>query len=391
MVALWKRYKGSYFSYVLIFFFFYFCMAVFSSVLSVYLTGLGMTASQMSLVVSAAGLFSFFMVPLVGYLYDRVSKPRALSAAIVLGAGVLGLVFSRSRSVWVLFLLDGLIMSLINSQMPVCERMAGASRYRYGTLRVWGTFGYAAGAQGAGLAMEHVGPGFIFVLLFFGTLLSLLGFAGWENTPVSGQEVSQQQQQRPRVSEVVKNPSFLLFLLIACLFTGSCGVNNNYAPMLLTSLGVAPSAVGTVLLLSTLVEIPLILFSHKFMDRFSGKVLILWSFGVMLLQYLCYGLFPSPLVVVAAMVLLKAIASTMFVMINLKVVRNLIDPRLTTTGLAVINAATSAAGILLQNAGGLLVDASSIPTLYLALCGLAGVGLVLTLFLRVANRERVFS
>ena len=48
-----KQYKGSYISYVITFFFYFLAMALFSSVLSVYLTGIGKSATEMSFIVSA--------------------------------------------------------------------------------------------------------------------------------------------------------------------------------------------------------------------------------------------------------------------------------------------------------------------------------------------------
>lgn len=54
-----KRYKGSYLAYVMAFGWLYFAMAVFSSVISVYLTDLGKSASEMSFIVSASGIFPF--------------------------------------------------------------------------------------------------------------------------------------------------------------------------------------------------------------------------------------------------------------------------------------------------------------------------------------------
>ena len=393
MSSIIKRYKGSYFACVMAFVWLYFAMAVFSSVLSVYLTDIGKSASEMSFIVSASGIFSFFVVPLAGYFTDRTQNPKAISSILLLAAGLMGLVFALCRSVWALFLLDGLILSFLNSVMPISERMAGRSKFRYGTLRIWGTAGYAVGAQAAGFAMDYIAHSFIFVMLLIAGILSAIGFWGTENTPSTESDSPQDPvpQKRPPLLKVLANPSFLLFLLIACLFTGSSNVNMTYAPMLLNSLGVPTSTVGTVLFFSTLVEAPVILFSHKFMDRFSGKTLILASFTIIIVQFLFYGFSRSAGVVILAMVLLKAIASTLFVMINLKIVRNLLDPRYTTTGLSVINSATNLTAILLQNAGGILVDHSSIPTLYLALCCLTGLGLVLTLFLKVGNREKVFG
>ena len=70
MKSLWNRYRGSYFSYILTYFFYYFSMAVFSSVLAVYLAGQGKSAQELSFIMSAAGLFSILLLPVTGWLLD---------------------------------------------------------------------------------------------------------------------------------------------------------------------------------------------------------------------------------------------------------------------------------------------------------------------------------
>lgn len=386
-----NRYRGSYLSYALTFYFYFFCMGAFGSILSVYLKGIGKTDTEMSLIVSAAGLFSFGMIPLVGYLCDRTGRRRLISCVSILLVGVLGMVFSYSRSVWALFLLDGLVMSLINSIMPVCERMAGASKYRYGSIRVWGTLGYASAAQAAGFVMETVSPAFIFVLLLLSALLTMVGFlgAGEQSAPVPSPHEG--APEKGKGLSFLKLPSYLLFLVVALLFAGSSGVNMIYVPVLLTDLGISTGGVGTVLFFSTLIEIPLIVFSNRFMDRFSGKTLMLTSFGIIIVQFLCYGLIPSAAVIVSVVVLLKAIASTLYVMITLKIVRNLVDSSFTTTALSVVNAVTSLGTIVIQNLSGIVADSTGLPTLYLCLAGVTGLGFALTLFLRIKNTEKVFS
>ena len=391
MKSLCNRYRGSYISYILTYFFYYFSMAVFSSVLAVYLAGQGKSAQELSFIMSAAGLFSILLLPVTGWLLDKTLRPRLISGVLLLSAGMLGLVFSASHSVWVLFLLDGLIMSAINSITPICERMAASSRYRYGSIRVLGTFGYACGAQAAGFAMEHIAPSFIFVMLLISAVLSTVGFAGTQG--FSGRQDHVPERSKASVSRLsfLRDRNFLLFLLCAFLFAGSSGANNIYSPVLLTGLGLPSGTVGTVLFFSTLVEIPLILWSHKFMDRLSGKLLFGLSFGMMLLQFLCYGFFRSPLPTVIAMLLLKATASTMFMMVSLKIVRNIVDGSSTSTALSVVNAVNALSGILFLNVGGAVADALSMQAYYLVLAAAALVGLLLCLLLKIGNTQRVFS
>ncbi len=387
-----RRFKGSYLSYLMIYFFSYFAMAAFSAVLSVYLTGIGKSATEMSLIVSSAGLFSFVTVPFFGYLCDRLGKPRLISSLLLTAMGLLALLFAYCRQVWMLFLLNGLIMSFYNSTMPVSERLASACRFRYGTLRVWGTLGYAAGVQAAGVAIQSFPPVALFSLVLVSALLAAFGFSSAEDPEEEpAPPESDGPKERVRLSSFLKNPQFLLYLVISFLCAGCSGANMTYAPLLLSDMGVSTGIVGTVLSISTLVEIPLILFSNKFMDRFSGKTLLSLTFVIFIVQYLFYGLSSQVWIVVAAMLLLKAVASTLMMMIILKIVRNLVSPKLTTTGLSIVNSINNLGIIVIQNLGGVVVDHTGLHILYLAMAGLAVLGLIMALFLKVGNDTKVFS
>ena len=102
-----RKWKGSYACYVTLYLFYYYCMGAFSSVLSVYLTGIGIGIADMSLIVSASSLFGFVMVPSVGYLCDRTGKTRQITGALMAGIGVFALLFAFTRRIWILFLLNG--------------------------------------------------------------------------------------------------------------------------------------------------------------------------------------------------------------------------------------------------------------------------------------------
>ena len=386
------RFKGSYLSYVLIYFFSYFAMSCFVSVLSVYLTNIGKTGTEMSFIVSASGIFSFAALPVVGYFCDRTGKSRQISAVLLIAMGIMAIVFSLCRQVWALFLLDGLLLTCMNSTMPVSERLAAATKFRYGVLRIWGTIGFAAGAQAAGIAIQYFPPMVMFAMICISSVIAAIGYFGTEE-PVLPRVSEEEQQEVKKVplSSFLKNGQFLLYLLIAFLFYAASGVNFNYAAYLLDSLGVDTGAVGTVIAVSTLVEMPLILFSHKFMDRFSGKTLLLISCGMNVAQFLCYGLSRSAWAVIAVMVLVKALAATLFMMLILKIVRNLVAPELTTTGISIANSATNLSVIFMQNIGGRILDLAGIQILYLVLAGITACALLLAFFLRVENKESVFN
>lgn len=183
----------------------------------------------------------------------------------------------------------------------------------------------------------------------------------------------------------------IMVVIIGFIFSGCSNLNMTYSPILLQELGMPTGAVGTVLFFSTIVELPVILFSYKFMDRFSGRTLMLLAFAIMVTQFLLYATAPNAFVAVVTMLVLRAIGSTLFGMILLKIVRGVVQVRSVSTALGVISATDAMSAILMQNLGGILVENTSIRILYFAMAGLMMLGMILTLFLRVQNTEKVFS
>lgn len=383
-----ERWKGRYAGYVMIFFFTYIMVGALASVLSVYLTGIGKSVSQMSLIVSASGIFGLGVVPLAGYLCDRLRRPRLVCIVLLAGVGSLALVFPRCRAVWALFLLQGILGSFLNATLPVSEQLAASGPYRYGILRVWGTLGFALGAQAAGIAVEHFPPEALFVMIALSGLPAMAGYAAAEN---AGNGRKAEDVSAPSRALLLRSPSFVLYLAITFLLSGCAGLNTSCVPLMLTGFGIPMGAVGTVLSVSTLVEIPMLLFSNRFMDSFSAKSLIVLTTIIFMVQFTIYALAVSPWPAVSTVILLKAVASTLMMMVNLKTVRNLLPPQAATLGLSVVSASSSLGAIVIQNLGGHIMEAFRIRTLYVVMAAVTAFVLVLTVPLRVDNREKVFG
>lgn len=390
---MWRnayKIKMGYGSYVLINFSFYFTMAAFSSVLPVYLTGIGKNSTEIAQIVSASSLFSLAVVPAAGIVSDQTGSPRRVSGVLMVMTAILSLVFAGTKDTWMLFLLNGLIASFIGALQPLCERIISGSGHRYGSLRVFGTFGYAAGAQAAGIVLQAFPPKALFILVTFMAFLSTAGYA-LSGDPIDIPAATENPQEKPRFAAVLKNPQFLLFALIALLFWSCSGANMTYCPLLLAELGMPTGFVGTILSIGTLVEIPLIVFSHKYMDRFSGKALIISNCMIALTQYTIYGVSGSLAVSATAMVLLKAVSSTLFSMLILKMVRNLVPPELTSTSMAFITTTNSLGAIVMQLLAGNLVSGFGIHTLYLFFASVMLLTAFTALALKLGTEKKVFA
>lgn len=386
-----RTFRGSYLCYAITFFFFCFSTGVFSQVLSIYLTGIGKTTTEMTFIISSSNLFGIALIPIFGFIVDRVKKPYMIMGTMF-AAGVLSLIFAVSRNTWVLYMLNGLIMGIMSALNPIFENMAGNGKYRYGMVRCWGTIGYAVSASVAAVLLDVADPRLIFVVFALSVTTSALCFFG--TGVISYREKPEAQQPKKlTVGQQIfflKSPLFLLFVVIALLFAAVTNVNNTFAPMLLKELGVSTSFVGTALLLSTLMEVPIVFFSNKFMGRFSGKILAAASFLMMFLQFAVYGVTDHVLTAFIAMLLLKAVSSQLFVMTMLKVVRGIVHENAVATALGVINSVNAVSTIVMHNVGGKIADAAGIQALYLTLAVMSAAAFLLCMFLKVKNTESRF-
>ena len=156
--------RGEYLKYVQMYGFYYFAVAMFSVLISIYMMDKGMSAGQVSLLISASCVISMFIQPFVGVLLDKGSK-RWITALILGLASVIGVLFAWSQTfVWML-LSYGIAIALINSVNPYIERMATVSQFSYRSIRIWGTVGYALGAQIAGIVYDGISPASVYYFL----------------------------------------------------------------------------------------------------------------------------------------------------------------------------------------------------------------------------------
>lgn len=338
-----RTFRGSYPAYALTYFFFYWSLGVFTSVLSMYLTGIGKSKAEMSFIMSASSLFGVVLIPIVGYINDKLRKPRLICTVMMACVAVFGILFALVRETMLLFLLNGCIMGFISSLSPVSERMATSTKYRYGTIRIWGTFGYAAAVQVACAMMEFTSPQLIFVSVSVSAVLAIVGFLGTDDISFTDTEAA--KAAAGKQFSFLCAPMYLLFVIIGFIFSGCSNLNMTYSPILLQELGMPTGAVGTVLFFSTIVELPVILFSYKFMDRFSGRTLMLLAFAIMVAQFLLYATAPNAFVAVVTMLVLRAVGSTLFGMILLKIVRGVVQVRSVSTALGVISATDAMSAI----------------------------------------------
>lgn len=387
--SLLKCYKNSYLSYFLMYNFYYLSWALFSALISVYLMDRGFKASDVSLVVSASFLTSMITQPIIGKWNDEfdIKKVNAILFVIV---AIGGIVFMVSNSLFMIAVSYSVVLMMINGVNPVMEKIATASPYQYGKIRIWGTIGYALGSQFAGILYDLVAPQAIFIVFVLTMILCIIGLVGTE--PDIKKEAAK-ENEKVKILTLFKNKKFVYYLAICAIFYGVTNMSNTFVPSMLTDKGLDVDVTSTILSIAVFCEAPLVLFSNRFMDKIANKTLLIISISMVCLQCAVYG-FNLPLIFIVLITFLaKHPSGMLYIMINLKVINTLIDENQQITALAYVATLKNLVAIIFQNVAGNILDVTTYSNLYLICFGWMLVALILVIFFKISsgNDKKLFN
>lgn len=294
--------------------------------LSAYYKRIGLSFTQIGVLLAIGPIFAIFIQPLWAMLSDRTGKRKLLLILLALCTAGAYLLYYLGTS-FAVCLLAVLVVSLFSlALLPLCDALvidrANAYGFPFARIRIGGTLGYAVMVFGAGMFLEKFdGAQFavasVAYLLFAGAVMLLpQGSARKEAATAREEDASARKEVAPAREEAASareetapakrkavparesifDTSEILFVLalalIESLGLGFCGsFTGSYA----VELGFGSSLIGVLSCISALSEVPILLFAGKLMDRFGEIPLLIFS-GVMMSLRLCLtgmGLVPA--------------------------------------------------------------------------------------------------
>lgn len=386
-----KKHKESYLSYVLMYVSYFGAYALLTVLTSVYLTDKGFTSLDISLVVSAGLLSSMVISMLVGHFSDKYGT-KYISIALLIVSALSGILYLMMDKLWLIVITYSLTFCLMNVVNPSIEKIATVSRFRYGSIRVWGTIGFSLGTQLSGIIYREFGSVVLFSL--FATVmgicaLSLLfipGIKGVKTATIKDTDIDQSDYQAQRV---FKQTNFIFYVIICSIFYAGANVSSTHLPNMLKQDGLDITQVSTVLSLAVVAEIPMILFSHKFMDKWNSKTLIRLFLSAFCIQYAVYAFVPIPAIKIVLTILCKHVMGMIFIMTNLKVIRMIIPKHSQMTALAIVSTVNSISAVALQNIAGIILSVSSYSMFYVLLTVLTLLGILLLQRLHIVEDKTI--
>lgn len=258
---------------------------------------LGMTDSQIGMLMSLPAIAGVLCQPFWGAMMDRVPKKKYVMIGLLGALAVLCIALDQFTS-FALLLVGLTVFNIL--QLPISPAYTAISLeytrqagYAYGPIRLLGTVGYQLGALAVGLILTASLQG-LFRLL--GIVLLASCVISCFLPPVQGH-----QHGRPKVSmRVLLEDRHLraLFLMILIASTTQQYYMSFFSKHL-GDLGISTTINGVMLILSVVFELPFLLFADKLARKMSIWNWLLLGFGVNAVRWFGLAIFRSvvPLII----------------------------------------------------------------------------------------------
>lgn len=370
--------------------FFYLAYGAFTVILSMYCQDIGMSASQISYIVSFAPLLSIVTQPFFGYLADKWRSPKKVSLLLMAATIVCMFIFAMSRHFWVLLLSSGIAISFMNAVTPLTDRIGVSSPYQFGRIRLWGSVGYALMAQVSGLLYQYISPFSNFMAGILGAIIMMICIYMVSDPKLNVSSTKKDDNKLSTqviVKELIHNKPFMIFLITSLFFWGANSTNFNYLSIFIRSLGGTASQVGTYQLCATLFEIPMILATDYIIKKVSFRNIMLFAIAMSMINFAWYATLPTVNLIICVFVF-KGFSTVLFVMITVRLVMVLVKDEYVSTAYGIQAMLGKGLGAMIfQLIGGRIIDHISMSAFYWFLFAGVALAFLFTLFFKIPEHQ----
>jgi MFS transporter, PPP family, 3-phenylpropionic acid transporter len=364
-----------------VYFFLFGAVGALSPYLSLYFHQMGLSGTQISLLMSVLPVLLFISQPLFGPLTDRSGHRGRMLAYLLLVVGATGLLVAAGRSFQTLLPLVMLWGFFGGPLTPIADSVALGEAARTGSsyprLRLWGSIGFLLVTMALGRLYSVVDLRWAFVAY---AVLNAAAFGFARRLPAEG--VPGRQPVFREMGRVIRNP-FLLGLLLCCgVVQMAAAAHSTFFTIHMAAIGGSSGTAGLAWALSAATEVPIFLLLGRVTVRTGPLPLLALSAAVYAVRWFLYSLVTVPAVLVWLQ-LLQAFSFAIFMPTAVVLVGELVPAELRSSGQSLLSLVNGGLATVLGTlAAGRLMDRMGTAGLYrvasyVALAGACGFFLLL--------------
>ncbi|TQS71990.1 MFS transporter [Ornithinibacillus gellani] len=336
------------------------------SFLPLYLKYRGLNGTEIGWVMAVGPFATIISQPFWGYISDKYKTVKRSLLICIVGLLISSVLFFQMNQLLAIILM-GSVFYFFTTPIgalgdSLAQRRAYDLKVSFGTIRMWGSIGFATSALIIGELLAKVGVQYmIYPYLFFGTLALLVTFK-LKDVPVESDPISFRD-----LSKLLTNKPYLIFLGLMMFLTISHRANDSFIGLYIAELGGNEGLVGVAWFVGVISEAAIFAFAGYWFRKYHPLVFIIAAGVLYSIRWFFYASFNSPYQVIALQVL-HGVTFGVFYLAAFDYISRLIPKLLQSTGHLVFFATFfGVSGIIGSLVGGVLIDNYGGSTLYTAI------------------------
>jgi PPP family 3-phenylpropionic acid transporter len=357
-------------------------MGVFMPFINVHFADLGLNGRQIGLLAALVPLMTLVYAPPLSALADRRRRRVPLLRRLIVGLILTFFLLGFARTFFALALLMALLSLFLSPIVPIADSLIAqmSVRYRlnYGSMRLWGSFGFAVMAISCGALWQQVGFGPMFIL----TSLVFLPLVWLANLLEEGPLID--EEARPPLTALARDRGLVVILGASFLVGLSIGVAVAFEGLYIDYLGGSKLLLGLLPGLVALTEMATMYYGGLIAQRLRGTRTLLLAYGLLGCAFLGYALVSMPEMLLLFAVM-KGLGFGLFFVTTVRLVAERAPEAWSSTAQAALIAAMfGLAPLIAGPLGGLVYDSLGPSAVFLG--GSAAVGLAALVLVVAAAR-----
>ncbi|MFA9557039.1 MFS transporter [Evansella sp. AB-rgal1] len=330
----------------------FFSFAVVIMFFPLYLQHLGLSTSQVGIIVAMGSVVSVIGQPIWGYISDKLHSIKKVLLIVMMGSLIMSFFLYSVNTFFTILIIFTCFMFFMTSCGPLTEsiaiRFAAENNKNYGVMRSFGAIGTGTSS------------------LVLGTLLGVIGihYLGWMYASIMMiaiplvfllQDPIQVESKEPitisSVKKLMGNKKYIWMLFISFLLLITHKMNDSLFSIYLSELGAREAEIGRAWMVATFSSVPAFALTGYLIKRCPEIILISMAGFLYALRWFLYGYWDEPVVLIYLQMMQGVTFPILFVS-AFSYVTKLIPKELLGTGQLLFIASTMGLGGLFGSAGG---------------------------------------
>src|SRR5512135_3303308 len=261
----------------------------------------GLSGTEIGWLSTAGAVMALLAAPWWGHYSDRLVRPQRLAQLSMLISVVCLLLLSQQRLFgWMALIIS--VESMVSAGIgPLSDMLAlnvthGSDRSGFGSVRLWGSLGWAIFVFIRGVLIERLGlqsafTGYAFLMLLSVLVVNLLRYraSAASEKILTGADLSWRDEWR----ELLRDRALIgLAIALSIVWFATNGLR-QFEPVYMKSLAAGESVIGLASTLGALVELPAMLWADRLVRRIGAGRSLQLSFVLDVIRFIGVLVIPA--------------------------------------------------------------------------------------------------